>query len=49
LVYVIGNSVDRNVNAEKLPRIELRLNASKPEFMLERGDLLLFQIIHEYE
>jgi hypothetical protein len=35
------HSVDGNVHAEKLPCVGLRLNASKPESMLENGDRLL--------
>ena len=35
------NSVDWKVNAEKLPCVGLRLNASKPESMLERGDVFI--------
>ena len=42
MVHIIGNSVGGNVNAEKLPCVGLRLNASKPESMLESGDMSAF-------
>ena len=41
----MANSVDGDVNAEKLPCAGLRLNASKPESMLENLVMLLFQIL----
>jgi len=37
----LANSVDGNVNAEKLPCVRLRLNASKPESMLKNTAIIL--------
>jgi hypothetical protein len=38
----------RKVNAEKLPCAGLRLNASKPESMLESGDIAADPMLREY-
>lgn len=39
------NVVSRKASAAKLPSVGLRLNASKPESMLENLVMLLFQML----
>ena len=45
MVHIIGNPLSGNANGGKLPCVGLRLNASKPESMLESGDMSFPSVI----
>ena len=42
MVHIIGNAVGGNASAAKLPCVGLRLNASKPESMLDKRPYVSF-------